>query len=88
MNKGFIKWVVLMAVALVGCQRPTPAVVETCHGASLQPELAAIDTLMQSRPDSALTLLLDLTMVDPYYQLLLSEALYKNYYDQINRSEL
>ena len=74
-----------MAVALIGCQRPTPSV-ETVHAPSQR--LAAIDTLMQSRPDSALTLLLDSTINDPYYQLWLAEALYKNYYDQINRSDL
>ena len=50
--------------------------------------LSSIDTLMQSRPDSALTMLLDTTMDDPYYQLLLSEALYKNDYAQTNRDEL
>lgn len=50
--------------------------------------LSSIDTLMQSRPDSALTLLLDEPVDDPYYQLLLSEALYKNDYAQTNRAEL
>ena len=53
--------------------------------------MSAIDTLMQSRPDSALTLLLDAPMDDPYYHLLLSEALYKNYKNdsaQLNRKEL
>lgn len=35
--------------------------------------LSAIDTLMQSQPDSALTLLLDEPTDEPYYQLLLSE---------------
>lgn len=50
--------------------------------------LSAIDTLMQSQPDSALTLLLDEPTDEPYYQLLLSEALYKNYYTQTNRTEL
>lgn len=50
--------------------------------------LSAIDTLMQSRPDSALTLLLDEPKDEPYYQLLLSEALYKNDYAQTNRTEL
>ena len=40
--------------------------------------LSAIDTLMQSQPDSALTVLLDEPTDEPYYQLLLSEALYKN----------
>jgi hypothetical protein len=35
--------------------------------------LSAIDTLMQSQPDSAWTLLLDEPTDEPYYQLLLSE---------------
>ena len=43
---------------------------------------------MQTRPDSALSLLLDEPVDDPYYQLLLSEALYKNDNPQLNRSEL
>lgn len=51
-------------------------------------DLAAIDSLMQTRPDSALSLLLDELVDDPYYQLLLSEALYKNDNPQLNRSEL
>ncbi|MBQ6100771.1 MAG: hypothetical protein IJL04_00585 [Bacteroidales bacterium] len=50
--------------------------------------LSAIDTLMQSQPDSALTVLLDEPTDEPYYQLLLSEALYKNDYAQTNRDEL
>ena len=50
--------------------------------------LSAIDTLMQSQPDSAWTLLLDEPTNEPYYQLLLSEALYKNDYAQTNRDEL
>lgn len=53
-----------------------------------QSRLSVIDTLMQSQPDSALTLLMDTTMQGPYYQLLLSEALYKNDYAQANRAEL
>ncbi|MBO7084210.1 MAG: hypothetical protein J6W30_10240 [Bacteroidales bacterium] len=73
----------LIIVTMVSCLRHAT---ETAYAPS--PRLVAIDTLMQSRPDSALTLLLDSTIDDPYYQLLLSEALYKNYYDQINRSEL
>jgi tetratricopeptide (TPR) repeat protein len=81
-------WVLITVfVLLSGCHRPTPAV-ETVYTPALQPELAAIDTLMQISPDSALTLLLDSTMNDPYYQLLLSEALYKNDYAQANRAEL
>ena len=80
-------WVLLIAVALIGCDRPAPGV-ETELALSLQSDLMAIDTLMQSQPDSALTLLLDKEMEDPYYQLLLSEALYKNDYAQANRNEL
>ena len=76
-----------MAAAFVGCREPALPK-EMCQEASLHSELAAIDTLMQSRPDSALTLLLDSIMNDPYYQLLLSEALYKNDYQQANRTEL
>ena len=57
-------------------------------GAFLLLPLANIDTLMQSQPDSALTLLLDAPDDTPYYQLLLSEALYKNDYQQANRKEL
>ena len=55
---------------------------------TLDRHLVAIDTLMQSRPDSALTLLMDTTLQDHYYQLLLFEALYKNDYAQTNRAEL
>ena len=80
-------WVLLIAVALIGCDRPAPGV-ETELALSLQSDLIAIDTLMQTYPDSALTLLLDEEMDDPYYQLLLSEALYKNDYTQANRDEL
>ena len=60
--------------------------------------LAAIDSVMQQRPDSALVLLLDCrdaarhVSTGPtdrhYYQLLLSEALYKNDSTQANRKEL
>ena len=71
---------------LLGCHRPAFNV-GTRLNVSL-PELAAIDTLMQYRPDSALALLLDEPKDHPYYQLLLSEALYKNDYAQANRQEL
>ena len=70
---------------LAACHRP---IVETRHGTSLPLELAAIDTLMQTRPDSAMSLLLDAPMDNPYYQLLLSEALYKNDSAQLNRPQL
>ncbi|MBQ6307938.1 MAG: hypothetical protein IJK78_15395 [Bacteroidales bacterium] len=74
----------ILFLVLAACHRP----VETCHGASLTSELVAIDSLMQSRPDSALVQLQASPKEDPYYQLLLSEALYKNYFDQFNRPEL
>lgn len=57
-------------------------------GAFLLLQLTAVDTLLQTRPDSALALLLDEPLDEPYYQLLLSEALYKNDYAQANRHEL
>ena len=57
-------------------------------GAFLLLQLTAVDTLLQTHPDSALTLLLDEPLDDPYYQLLLSEALYKNDYAQANHPEL
>ena len=76
-----------MAVALVGCHTPAPSE-ERCPEASPHSELASIDTLMQSHPDSALAMLLDTSFDEPYYQLLLSEALYKNDYAQANRTEL
>jgi len=73
----------LIIVTMVSCLRHAT---ETAYAPSQR--LVAIDTLMQSRPDSALTLLLDTTMEDPYYQLLFSEVLYKNDYAQTNRKEL
>ena len=80
-------WLWLMAVALVGCHHPASSE-ERCQEASLRSDLASIDTLMQSRPDSALAMLLDASFDEPYYQLLLSEALYKNDHQQANRKEL
>ena len=75
---------VMLCLTLAACQRP----VETQCIASLQDELSAIDSLMQTRPDSALALLWASPMDDPYYQLLFSEALYKNDSAQLNRPEL
>ena len=68
---------------MAGCH---PA--ETCLDTPPQSLLATIDSLIQSQPDSALSVLLDEPMDNPYYQLLLSEALYKNDYVQANRPEL
>ncbi|MBQ5958968.1 MAG: hypothetical protein IJL44_07270, partial [Bacteroidales bacterium] len=73
----------ILFLALAACHRP----VETVCTPSL-PELVAIDSLMQTRPDSALILLQASPKEDPYYQLLLSEALYKNDSAQLNRPEL
>ena len=80
-------WYLLVVAALVGCYKPVPSE-EMRQEASLYSELASIDTLMQSRPDSALAMLLDTSFDEPYYQLLLSEALYKNDSQQANRTEL
>ena len=62
------------------------------------PELSAIDSLMWHRPDSALAVLLDFAASPKadslddfnghYCQLLASELLYKNDYQQSNRAEL
>ena len=92
-----IAFAVVLAV-FSACNRP----VETRHGTSLpsaaSPQLQAIDSVMQQWPDSALALLLDCrdgvhtVSTDPtdrhYYQLLLSEALYKNDSVQRNRKAL
>ncbi len=71
------------------------------HGRSEEgpnPELSAIDSLMWRQPDSALAVLQQfvaspkadsLDVFNGHYcQLLISELLYKNYYDQTNREEL
>jgi len=79
-------WIGLLFLTLLACHRApeSPGV----PAAPLRPELVAIDTLMQSRPDSALAMLQAEPLDDPYYHLLLSEALYKNYLPQENRHEL
>ncbi|MBR4146403.1 MAG: hypothetical protein IKU00_00740, partial [Bacteroidales bacterium] len=77
---------ILVLMVLAGCGNPSP--IATRHAMSLPAELVAIDSLMQIRPDSALTMLLNSPVDDHYYQLLLSEALYKNYEPQHNRPEL
>ena len=83
-------------VAFSACNRP----VETQNFASLphtDPALQAVDSLMWTRPDSALALLPDCrdgvhtvsTAYDRHYaNLLLSELLYKNDYGQTNREAL
>ena len=78
------------AVLLTACHRPN---VEMRHATSLRQssELLAIDSLMWTQPDSALTCLLACydTVQDRHYaNLLLAELLYKNDYEQTNRAEL
>ncbi len=88
-----VLWV--LVALLAAC---TPSVeASRCLEGPIQ-RLAAIDSVMQQRPDSALALLLDCrdgvhtVSTDPtdrhYYQLLLSEALYKNDSTQANRKAL
>ena len=93
----------LFLLVLVACTSkakvPEPAVPE--QGRRVEgpiAELAAIDSLMWHQPDSAFALLLDFassTKADSldvfnghYCQMLISELLYKNYYEQTNRSSL
>ena len=82
----------LMLVALASCHRSELA---TRCVTSQSLALSSLDTLMQTRPDSALTVLVegyerfDTSIVDHhYYHLLLSEALYKNYCPQTDREAL
>ena len=96
----FLFWIM---AAFSACNSP----VETRHGTSLptgvSPELAAIDSLMWQRPDSALACLLpyfDTCCRDVsgnvstaaydwhYANLLLAELLYKNDFAQTNRRDL
>ncbi|MCR5040391.1 MAG: hypothetical protein K6A94_13790 [Bacteroidales bacterium] len=74
----------------------------THYGAScpsaISPELVAVDSLIWQQPDSAFALLIDFAgspdadSLDEsdlhYFQLLLSELLYKNDYEQTNRKDL
>ena len=73
----------ILFLMLAACHRPVDTACTSSH-----PELVAIDTLMKTRPDSALILLQAFPKEDPYYQLLLFEALYKNDSAQLNRPEL
>ena len=83
----------VLLLAMASCRGP----VETRHGTSLQPavspKLSAIDSLMWQQPDSALQALMayegDASEYNHHYaQLLTSELLYKNDYEQTNRREL
>lgn len=82
--------VFFFAVLLTACHRPAA---ETRHATfpPQSPELAAIDSLLWTQPDSALTRLIlcyDTVSDRHYANLLLAELLYKNYYEQTNRAEL
>ena len=82
----------LIVIASVSCGRPSGEI----HSPS--PRLSAIDSVMWSQPDSAFSLLLafaespEADSLDEfnghYFQLLASELLYKNDYEQTNREEL
>ena len=82
--QGFIGAFLLLLLTACGGHEPVAMRQDT----PLPSELVAVDTLMQLQPDSALALLLDQPRDDPYYQLLLSEALYKNDFAQANRDAL
>ena len=93
--------ILFLAVVLAACSTRHP--VETRQGTSLPNNMAcqqlqAIDSLMWQHPDSALMVLVDfagspkadsLSSFDGhYFQMLLSELLYKNDCEQSNRAEL
>ena len=93
--------ILFLAVVLAACSTRHP--VETRQGTSLPnnmvcQQLQAIDSLMWQQPDSALMVLVDfagspqadsLSAFDGhYFQMLLSELLYKNDCEQTNREEL
>lgn len=78
----------MLMVLLAACHRPA----ETRRDTSIQSsELLAVDSLLWTQPDSALTCLMACydTIGDRHYaNLLLAELLYKNDYEQTNRAEL
>lgn len=85
---------------LVACSQPTKVEApEPCRSvAGPTQELAAIDTLMWRRADSALAVMMEFAGSEAadgmdafeghYCQVLIAELLYKNYYKQSNRKEL
>ena len=87
--------VFLGVVLIVACNHKSATVYpveRTCH------DLEEIDSLMWKQPDSAFAMLMKYTASSKadsldefdghYCQLLISELLYKNYYEQSNREEL
>ena len=95
---GHIGIVLLLAMAACTQEIEAPKPVEGPTYKVPSSELASIDSLMWQRPDSAFVLLQEFaasTNADSldafgghYFQLLLSELLYKNDYVQTNRTEL
>jgi len=87
--------IALLIGLLAACSKvPEPAVAEQSRSIEgPTPALQAIDSLMWQQPDSALRALMayegDASEYNNHYaQLLTSELLYKNYYEQTNRCEL
>ncbi|MCQ2321969.1 MAG: hypothetical protein MJZ91_11695, partial [Bacteroidales bacterium] len=88
--------ILFLAVVLAACSSRHP--VETRFIASPNKQLQAIDSLLWQQPDSALMVLVDFaaspkadslsTFDGHYFQMLLSELLYKNDSEQTNREEL
>ena len=86
-------WILFSAGILVACHHPVVKMVSP-----QQQKLAAIDSMMWKRPDSAFAMLQDFadspmadslnTFEGHYCQLLISELLYKNYNRQSNRENL
>ena len=90
-------WIAVVLLALmVACNPPEEKAVEPMEKPI--PELAAIDSLMWRQPDSAFAVLRQFAASSEadsldvfnghYCQLLISELLYKNYFDQSNREDL
>ena len=99
--KARCNFIVLLLGFLAACTRPSqvPELEVAEQSRSIEgpsQKLVAVDSLMWRQPDSALVLLLpwfDSVAVPVEYDLhyahlLLSELLYKNYYEQTNRAEL
>ncbi len=94
--KPLVRIVVFLGMSLmVACSHKSvilEPVERPCH------DLEEIDSLMWKQPDSAFVMLLDFAASskahsldvfnEHYCQLLISELLYKNYYEQSNREEL
>ena len=79
----------MLLLLCAACHAPTHEAQRTTS----QQELSAIDSLMWRQPDSALAVLLEYDgntdgFNGHYAQLLASELLYKNDYEQTNRPEL